>query len=91
MDSGSKRSIICIRKSLLYTDHINFKLELSPKVKEYNFRNNRSQGLCTVILRMPVANSHLVHVVEEVVSLYVPFLLVLDVMSRFKLFIYFYQ
>lgn len=91
MDSVVQHSIIIIGQVNLYEDHTNVKMVLSPNGKHYKFGDNRAQGLSTVIVWMPVEESHVVDVAAEVINVEVPFLLRLYVMTRLKMVIYLAQ
>lgn len=75
MESGAQHSKIYIRQAWQYEDYTNVKLALSPNGKQYKFGDNSAQGLRPVIMRMPLAGSHIVDMAAEVLNVGVPFLL----------------
>lgn len=91
MDSGAQRSIIGIRKARMYSNQSKGDLAPSQNGQNYKFCNDRAQGLGTLVVRMPVSESHVVDVAAGAVNVDVLFLLGLYVMTRLKMVIYFDQ
>ena len=87
IDSTAQKIEVGKRQAQAYCDfsNVTFELQTDSPTRTFSFATHEHSSMGTILIRVPITESHFIELPVDVVNVQIPFLLGLDTMKRFKL------
>ena len=87
IDSAAQKTFIGRKQAKAYCDFakVDFELRTDGPRRSFSFATHERASIGTILIRVPITESHFIELLADVVNIHVPFLLGLDTMKQLKL------